>query len=317
MTPAAPVLAVDVGGTKLAAALVDDAGGVRRRHEVRSQPTSTGAGDELWSTLLGLIDEVVDGQRVAGVGVGCGGPARWPEGSVSPLNIPAWRDFPLRARLQERFRGVPVRLVNDAIAMAIGEHWEGAAAGDRNVLGVVVSTGVGGGLILDGRVRFGPTGNAGHVGHIVVEADGPVCGCGGRGCLEAVARGPAIVRWALDHGWEASSDDEPDGRALVTAARDGDEVARAAVCRCGEALGVALASTAHLLDLDVVAVGGGIANAGDLLFEPARAAFARHARMDFASRCRIVPATLGPDAGIVGAAALVACGDRYWPIGAD
>ncbi|HTW19981.1 MAG TPA: ROK family protein [Mycobacteriales bacterium] len=309
------ILAIDVGGTKLAAAWVDRDGEVHDRRQVPTEPSGPGAGEELWTTLVGLLDAVCAGRSPAAVGVGCGGPMQWPAGLVSPLNLPAWRSFPLRSRLSERYPGRVVRLVNDAIAMAVGEHWRGAGRDAHGLLGIVVSTGVGGGLVLDGRIVAGPTGNAGHIGHVVVDPSGPACACGGLGCLEAIARGPAVVQWALDQGWKPTG--VADGSALLDAARAGAEVAVAAFARAGEALGVAIASAAHLLELDVVAVGGGLTAAGDLLLGPARSAFARHARMDFVRDCRIVPAALGNDAGLVGAAALVAAGDRYWPAGAD
>jgi glucokinase len=309
------VLAVDIGGTKLAAGRVDHGGELIARGQVPTTPSAAGEGEALWATLSGLIDEVCDGRSPAAVGAGCGGPMRWPAGVVSPLNLPAWRDFPLRDRLRARFPGVVVRVANDAIAMAVGEHWRGAGRDARSLLGIVVSTGVGGGLVIDGRVIDGSTGNAGHIGHVVVDPLEPACACGGVGCLEAIARGPAVVRWALDHGWRADGD--ADGRALLASARAGDQVGVAAFERAGRALGVAIASAAHLLELDVVVVGGGLASAGELLLGPARAAFAVHARMEFAVRCRIVEAALGADAGLVGAAALVAAGDSYWPIGAD
>ena len=118
----------------------------------------------------------------------------WPDGEVSPLNMPGWRGFPLRARLAARFPGLPVRIHNDAVCLAVAEHWQGAGRGSADMLGMVVSTGVGGGLILGGRLINGGTGNAGHIGHVVVEPEGgPRCGCGGHGCLEAVARGPALA----------------------------------------------------------------------------------------------------------------------------
>lgn len=311
-----PVLAIDIGGTKLAAGLVDVGGLLRNRREVPSQPTTHGNGEALWGTLVELIEAVCGDELPRGIGVGCGGPMRWPQGVVSPLNIPAWRDFPLRVRLAELYPGATVRLANDAIAMAVGEHWRGAGVGARNLLGVVVSTGVGGGLVLDGRVCFGESGNAGHFGHVVVDPDGPECACGGRGCLEAIARGPAVVQSALDHGW-VPADGRADGRSLVVAAKTGDTEALDALARAGWALGVALASAAHLLELDMVAVGGGLAHAGELVLGPARAGFARHARMGFAARCRIVRAALDVDAGLIGAAAFVSCGDRYWTAGAD
>jgi glucokinase len=216
--------------------------------------------------------------------------------------------------MTERFGGaVPVGLHNDAVVMAMGEHAHGAGAGSRSFLGVVVSTGVGGGLVVDGAPLDGPTGNAGHVGHIVVDPDGPDCACGGRGCLEAIARGPAVVEWALAEGWQPDS--LADGVAVVGAARNGHPVALAALTRAGRALGIACASAAALLELEVIAVGGGLANAGDLLLSPALAAFDRYAGLDFVRRCRLVPAALGGDAGLVGAGVLAraaASGGTDW-----
>jgi glucokinase len=297
------VLAVDVGGTKIAAALVAADGSLDRRREIATPGDADAEG--LWVVLAGLLDEVCAQSAPDAVGVGCGGPMQWPQGVVSPLNIPGWRAFALADRLREHFREAPVTIHNDAVAMALGEYLYGAGRRTRSFLGVVVSTGVGGGVVIDGEVVSGPTGNAGHIGHVVVDVDGPTCGCGGRGCLEAIARGPAVVAWAREQGWTPSDPDgATDGRALVSAARGGDPVAIAALTRAGRALGVALASVAATLDLDAVAVGGGLANAGDLLLGPARAAFDRHARLDYTRRCRIVAAELRADAGLLGAAAL-------------
>jgi glucokinase len=311
------VLALDVGGTKLAAAWVDADGGVHGRREVPTQPSGSGSGEELWQTVANLLDDVAAGESPAAIGVGCGGPMRWPDGVVSPLNLPAWREFPLRARVRERYPAAEVRVHNDAVAMIAGEHWRGAAAGVAAALGVVVSTGVGGGLILGGRVVDGVGGNAGHVGHVVVDPDGPRCGCGARGCLEAIARGPAVVRWALDHGWSPGPDSAADGRSLARSAQAGNQVARAAFARAGTALGIGLASAAALLELQVVVVGGGLAGAGELLLSPARESFRRHAGLDFVSDCRVVAAAGGQDTGLLGAAALVLPGDRYWGTSAD
>jgi glucokinase len=307
---ASPVLALDIGGTKLAAAVVDPTG---RAISARRVPTPTKVdGEGLWATVSSLLDGVMRRvDAVAGVGVGVGGPMSWPAGEISPLNIPAWRDFPLRARLQERYPGVPVRVHNDAICVAVGEHWRGAARGNDNILGIVVSTGVGGGLVLGGRLLDGASGNAGHIGHVVTDPGGPPCECGGIGCLEAIARGPAIVRWAQQGGWRRDRAGLTASDVADDAAR-GDAVARAAYERAGRAVGVAIASTAALCDLDVVAVGGGVAQAGALLFDPLYAAYAAHARMDFVRDVQIVPAALGQDAGLIGAAALVLAGDRYW-----
>lgn len=296
-----PVLAVDIGGTKLAAGLVDEDGTILRRGQI---PTSV---EDPFDALAGMLADLSAGVALSGVGVGCGGPMRWPEGIVSTLNIPSWRDFPLRDRLAALYPDLPVRLHNDAVTFAAGEHWRGAGTEVASLLGMVVSTGVGGGLILDGLVRDGSTGNAGHVGHIVVEPDGPPCTCGGRGCLEAIARGPAAVAWARERGFAGL-----DGRDLVAAARSGDAVPLAALARSGRAVGQVLAGVTALLDLDLVVIGGGLSAAGDLLFDPLRAAFGEFAQLPFTGRLRIVPAARPADAGLLGAAALVLAGDRYW-----
>lgn len=313
MTDDRSVLAVDVGGTKLAAAIVEPGGrmGPTTRADTPHEPYLDA--ETLWRTLDALLDELVEqaGSRgVGGVGIGCGGPMWWPEGLVSPLNIPAWREFPLRARIQKRFPDVPVRLHNDAVCMAVGEHWRGAGRGRGNLLGMVVSTGVGGGLVLGGRLVDGASGNAGHIGHVVVDPEGPECLCGGRGCLEAVARGYALTAWAQRRGWRPQAD--ATGRDLAEDANRGHPVARAAMRRAGSALGVAIASATYLCDLEVVAVGGGLSQAGPVLFDPLEETLRRHLGMEFTRQVRVVPASLGQEAGLVGAAALVLAGDRYW-----
>ncbi len=297
------VLALDIGGTKLAAALVSADGVVQRSARA---PTPA----DPWPVCQALLEQVRDGADVAGVGVGTGGPMQWPAGLISPLNIPGWQSFPLRDRLVECYPGVPVRVHNDAACVAVGEHWRGAGQGVDNLLGMVVSTGVGGGLVLGGRLVDGATGNAGHIGHVVVQPDGPDCVCGGQGCLEAIARGPAVVAWARERGSSAA-----DGRELAALARDGDQVALAALERAGAAVGVGVASAAALLDVGRAVIGGGLASSGEPFWEPLQAAFARHARLGFLSGVQVVPAALGGEAGLVGAAALVLAGDRYWSAG--
>ena len=311
-----PALVIDIGGTKLAAAVAEPGGRLITWAQIPT-PRDVDA-EQLWRTVEALLDRVLEAARItavrdlAGVGVGCGGPMEWPAGIVSPLNIPAWRSFPLRARVQDRFRGVPVRLHNDAICLVVGEHWRGAGRGRQNVLGMVVSTGVGGGLILDGRVIEGASGNAGHIGHVVVDADnGPPCTCGGRGCLEAIARGPAVVAWAQGQGWRPGQHDAT-ASDLAGDAAQGHPAGLAAMHRAGRALGIAIASATHLCDLEVVSVGGGLSQAGAVLFDPLEEALRTHARMQFAREVRVVAAALGQSAGLVGAAGLIFAADRYW-----
>jgi glucokinase len=284
------MLALDIGGTKIAGGVVD-ADGRLLRHT--SRPTGT----EPFASLRAVVDELAVG-AVAGVGIGCAGPIDTVAGTVSPINIPSWREFPLVDRVRELVRA-PVSLAGDAVCVALGEHWVGAGQGSDAMLGMVVSTGIGGGLVLDGRPFGGLTGNAGHVGHVVVEPDGEPCTCGGRGCVETVASGPNIVRWARTQGWVGA-----DARALAEAARAGDPVATQAFQRCGQAVGLAIVATAAVCDLDLAVIGGGVAQTGDLLFEPVRATLATHARLSYLRGLRVEPAKLGTTAGLYGAAAL-------------
>lgn len=289
-----PTLALDVGGTKLAAALVDDAGRLRRT--ARRPTPSTG----VWDGAAALLGEVRGAEVVRGVGIGCGGPIDPAAGTVSPVNIPEWVCFPLRDRVEMLAEDVPVMLANDGVCMALGEQRHGAGRGVPDLLGVVVSTGVGGGLVAGGRPVTGRSGNAGHVGHVVVEPDGDRCGCGGRGCLETVTSGPNLVRRARRRGWVGG-----DAAELAASARAGDGVARDAFRRGGLALGRALASVAAVCDIDLTVLGGGVVESGELLLGPAREALTEHARLGFLHGVRVVPASLGPDAGLVGAAALL------------
>jgi glucokinase len=315
MEDSRPVLAIDIGGTKMAAGLVESGGRVLTWTQV---PTPRNLDAELlWRTLDALITGVLDGAdttpaNLAGCGCGCGGPMEWPAGLVSPLNIPGWRAFPLRERLTERLDGIPVRVHNDAICMVAAEHWRGAGRGRDNVMGMVVSTGVGGGLVLDGRLIEGSSGNAGHIGHVVVDPEtGPVCECGGRGCAEAIARGPALVKWAQEEGWRPDQQDAT-AKELADDGKLGHPIGLAAMRRAGRALGIAIASTTSLCDLEVVSIGGGLSQAGPLLFDPLEEALRAHARLPFARQVSVVPAALGQSAGLVGAAALILAADRYW-----
>jgi glucokinase len=270
---------VDVGGTKLAAARVEDDGTVHAR---ASRPTPKGDGESVFAALLEAVGEVRGGDEVA-CGVGSGGPMTAGGEAVSPLNIAGWRGFPLRSRLATEL-GLPVHVDNDAKALALGEGWIGAAAGERDFIALVVSTGVGGGIVLDGRLLDGADGNAGHLGHVIVEPDGRLCACGSHGCLEAEASGTAI---AARTGRPASEADD-------------EERARA-----GRLVGRALASVAALLDLRLAVAAGSVAlGSGAVFFDAAQAELDRSARIEFARGTRIVPAGLGADGPLVGAAAV-------------
>jgi glucokinase len=280
-------LAVDVGGTKLAAGLVGLDGTLLERATVptRNGGREPGADELLWDDLAGLVEGVLAGvgasDRLVVCGAGCGGPMSAGGNEVSPLNIEAWRGFPLRARLAA-LTGLPTFVDNDAKALAVGEGWVGAAAGCANFLAMVVSTGVGGGIVLGGRLLDGRLGNAGHIGHVVVEPSGRACPCGGRGCLEAEASGTAI--------------------AAITG-RPPREASAELVAHAGTLVGRAIASVVNLLDLPLAVVSGSVAlGYGAPFFRAAQAEMDLRCRLDFARGARVVPGGLGDAGPLVGAA---------------
>lgn len=276
------VLAVDIGGTKLEVGLVDRSGTVQRRARTAT-PAREGA-EDMFGALAGLIAEVLaDGADPVACGVGTGGPMTRAGATVSPINIPAWRSFRLHDRLAE-LTEVPTFVDNDAKALALGEGWVGAARGATDYLAMVVSTGVGGGIVLDGRLLDGADGNAGHIGHVIVVPDGHPCGCGARGCLEAEASGTAI--------------------AAITG-RPAAEAGAEIVERTGTLVGRAVASVANLLDLGLAVVAGSVAlGFGEPFFVAAQAEIDRSARLDFSTGTVIRPGALGADGPLVGAAAV-------------
>jgi glucokinase len=277
------VLAVDIGGTKVAAAVVDGSGTIVARHHV---PTPDGTDPErMFAAVATVVDRVrsVAGEQPVVCGVGCGGPMQLGGETVSPLNIPAWRGFPLRRRITDLV-ALPVAVDNDAKALALGEGWLGAARGVDDYMALVVSTGVGGGIVIDGRLLDGTQGNAGHIGHVVVEPDGRTCACGGRGCLEAEASGMAIQAVT--------------GRPAVEAP---GPVRR----RTGTMVGRAVASVANLLDVELAVVAGSVAlGFGSVFFEAAQEEIALRSRLEFSRSTRIMPAGLGADGPLLGAAAV-------------
>ena len=294
-------LALDIGGTKIAAGLVDADGALLHHAKL---PTPDGDAEAVWTVVDTLVTEALAeaGGRVRGVGISSAGPIDLPAGTVSPINITQWQGFPIVERVST-LTGAPVRLGGDGLCMALGERWRGAGVGAPFLLGMVVSTGVGGGLVLDAAPYDGRTGNAGHVGHVVVDPDGEPCSCGGRGCVETVAAGPRMAQWARKNGWDAPAG--ADAKELADAANAGDPVALQAFRRGATAVAAMIASVSAVCDLDLVVVGGGVAKSGALLFDPLREALSSYARLDFLRGLRVLPAELGSDAGLVGAAALL------------
>jgi glucokinase len=317
MTETEHVLAFDIGGTKLAAAVVDSDGGVA----VEARTQTIGAdGEALYAQLESLGTSVVQrsGNAISAVGAGCGGPMQFPSGVVSPLHIPQWREFPLRDRLARSF-GVQAIVDNDAKAMAFGEWWRGAGRGSRNMLGMVVSTGVGGGLVVDGKLLDGEHGHAGHIGHVNVEPEGPVCNCGARGCLTGVASGRGIARRiaeAQQSGERTRLKAGATAEDAAHAAREGDALAARLFAEAAAGLGRGIASAVSLLDLDLVVIGGSIAiEAWDLIGGGLEAELRARAKSAFARNVRVTRASLGHRAGLVGAAAFALRSRGDWARG--
>ena len=273
-------LAVDIGGTKFEAAIVNAKGTILDRERV----DSSGAihCDELFERLIGII-ETLDTTMISVCGVGSGGPMRRGGTEVSPLNIPAWRNFPLLPRLAD-LSGKPTFVDNDAKALALGEAWKGAARGEKNFIAMVVSTGIGGGIVLDGRLLDGADGNAGHIGHIVVDPEGIDLPTHVRGVLEAEASGTGIAARL--------------GKPAINA---NDHERR----RAGMMVGRAVGSVANLLDLPLAVVAGSVAlGYGEMFFSAAQAEIDRIATLQHSTGTRIIPAALGSDGPIIGAAAV-------------
>ena len=281
------VLGIDIGGTKFAAGLVTARGELidRARVEVERDVVP----EAHYTSLAGMVDGLVErardqhGARVRAVGVGAAGPVSRGFETVSPINIPAWRNFPLRARLQDTTR-LAVYGDLDAKALALAEGWLGAAQGHPNFCALTVSTGVGGGVVLDGELLDGSTGNAGHIGHIIVEPGGRRCGCGAQGCLEAEASGLAI---------EAITGRPP------------TEPTYEIMQRTGRLVGLASASVCNALDLSLVVVGGSVAlGFAATFFHSAQVTLDEHAKLPYSRGARITPSRLADSGPLIGAGAV-------------
>ncbi|NMM25567.1 MAG: ROK family protein [Phycicoccus sp.] len=311
VTPRPVALAVDVGGTKVEAALVDADGQVLDRSRHR-QPTGRDASsDQLAAAVVDVAERALaalpPGAPLLGAGIGSAGPIDDVNGTVSPVNIPAWRGFALRDLVRsvvsdqtaDQTADPTVILATDGLAITLAEHWVGAGKGVDNMMGMVISTGVGGGLILGGRPMHGASGNAGHIGHIEVSAIDGEPTFGHPDLLEAVASGPHSVEWARRHGWKGTT-----GEELSRDYALGDEVARAAITRAGTAVGQAISSAAALLDVELVVIGGGFSQATPDLFRIIRETVASH-QLEFVRKVRVLPSSLSGAGPLIGAAALV------------
>ena len=303
-------LGIDVGGTKINAFRVARDGTIVDRSDA---PTPADDEERTLATMVELAQELRTPDVLA-VGIGAAGMVDATDGVLRFAPNLAWRDLSIASRVRGAL-GLPCQVDNDANTAAYAEYRFGAGRGYRHVLLVTVGTGIGGGIVSDGRLFRGANGFAAEIGHIIVEPGGPLCGCGNRGCWEQLASGRAIDRM----GREAASADEGSalrrlaggdleqisGRHVTEAARQGDEVALRIFAEAGRRLGEGIAGLVNVLDPQVVVVGGGAIVAGDLLLGPARASFHEAVEgPEYRPRVPLVAAELGNDAGAVGAAAL-------------
>jgi glucokinase len=287
------VIGVDLGGTKILAGVVDRAGAVGRRRET---PTPTGSQSELLGALESAVAELVE-DDVAALGFGIPSTIDQRSGrAVSSVNIPL-ADLDLRAWMGDRF-GLPVGLDNDANAATLAEWAHGAGRGTRHMVMLTLGTGVGGGLILDGRPYRGAIGAGAELGHMVIDLDGPPCqgSCTGRGHLESLASGRAATLMAQEAFGPAV-----DAHRLVRLAREGDATAVELLATLGRRLGAALGSLVNIFNPELIVIGGGFSAAGDFLLDPAREVLEREALHPGREFVRIVRAELGTAAGLVGA----------------
>ncbi len=307
-----PILAVDLGGTNLRFALISRKGEVLSRSRRRTE-VHEGAARTLEKILEGIADMLDEARRgVEGIGIGSPGPIDSRRGVVleSP-NIPGWRNVKLKAAIEKRF-GLPCKVANDANCATLAEHWVGAGQGVRNMLHYTLGTGIGGGAIVEGRLLEGADFAGGELGHVTVEPDGLVCGCGNAGCVEAYASATGIVRRTESRlesgGASVLLEDWRAGRIAITArvlheaAKQGDRLAQEIIEETGRYLGIAVASMVNVFNPAVVSFSGGVARYGRMLFGPMRAEVKRRAFPALTRRLRMVRSRLGENCGVIGAA---------------
>jgi len=315
------IIGVDLGGTNIVVGAMSADG--KQHFAMRSIPTNPEVGAEgVADRIVGLIEGVIldtiaetnsSRRDVLGVGVGAPGPLDREKGLVVVAPNLGWRNFPLRDSIGERLR-LPVTLDNDANCATVGEWWQGAARGGTNVVGMTIGTGIGGGVIIDGKLFHGASDVAGEIGHTTIDLNGRHCKCGNYGCLEAYASGPAIAtraREVLVREETASllpslvggKLDSITAETVYKAAQQGDAVASEIVRDTARYLGAGIANLLNILNADVVVVAGGVTQAGDALFVPLRAEVRRRAFRPAVDATRIVAGELPGTAGVVGAVA--------------
>jgi glucokinase len=293
-------IGVDLGATKIACGLVspDNALVVRTQVETKPLDGPALAAARITDSVRQLIGQAPAGAQLAGVGVCCPGPIDHTAGVIiDPPNLTGWRNVPF-ANMLSQLLGLPVKLEHDAKGTALAEFHLGAGRGSHDMVLIVIGTGIGAAVILDGKLYRGRHNAAGEVGHITVDLDGPICPCGSNGCVETYAGGPAIVRsYAYATRRQVSSAQE-----VSRAAEEGDPIAQRVLRAAGRALGAAIATMAMMLDIETFVLFGSVVKAGELLLEPAREAVPNYSHRSVSNRVRILTAGLGDQAGMLGAA---------------
>jgi glucokinase len=310
------VLGIDIGGTNLVVGAVTEDGS--QVVGLRSEPTGVPDGSDIVlerivrmaKATIAEAEAAQSGATVAGVGVGAPGPLDRQRGVVIFTPNLRWKNMPVRDLLGSAL-GLPAALDNDANCAMLGEHWVGAARGAKNAVCFTIGTGIGGGIVVDGRLVHGASDVAAEIGHITIDVNGRRCGCGNDGCLEAYASGPAIARRAVE-AIEAGAVSAMVARAgdpagitaqtVFECAADGDQLADELVRDTARYLGVGIANMLNIMNPEVVVICGGVTRAGDHLFVPLRREVARRAFKPAVEACRIVPGSLPGTAGVVGAA---------------
>jgi len=295
-------LAIDLGGTKITAAVADESGKIIFRKTIATEAHK--GKKAVLDNLIGLAHDTVKESKIklsqiVKIGIGAPGPVIPSEGAViDPPNLPGWDKVPLRDILQEEF-GKPVIVENDANAAAVAENLFGAGKGSLNMIYVTVSTGIGGGIIINGKLYNGARGTAGEVGHMIVKDMGNLCSCGARGCLEAMASGTALGKMG-----EKIFNRKIDAVEIEKLALSGDKRAQELINIVAHYLGVGISNLVNILNPEVVVIGGGMSNLGNLLLEPVRRFVKDNALVIPAGNVKIVKAKFGKEAGIQGAIAL-------------
>ena len=294
---------LDIGGTKIAAGIVDSSGKLHACAECSTEPERgfTSSLDRIAKMLLTTSEHA--GGRLEGIGIGCTGPVDPQTGVIGKNSfLPTWEGRSLTDALTNR-TNIPTAIENDADAAALGESIWGTGQGIKNFIYITVSTGIGGGLVFDGRLYRGVDGSHPEVGHHVIDPSGPQCFCGARGCWESLASGPALARWFKEHYPEGlNGNNEPDARAICEAAPQGDPRAREAAAREGYYLGLGFANLVTLFTPDVIALGGGVMRSWPLFSDRVGEVIRTTCGLVPYEKVHLVPAALGADVGILGAA---------------